>query len=129
MKKSFRLLVVTGACLAWSSAFSGEPCSIRVAVGLPDVPLASLAKLSRADAEAIAVSAVRPQTAATVADAELEVEHGCLIWSFDLRVKDAPGVEEVHVDAGNGQVLSRAHESSSKEADETHEDSSTAIKR
>jgi uncharacterized membrane protein YkoI len=46
----------------------------------------------------------------TIVGAELESEHGCLIWSFDVRIAGKSGVQEVHVDAGNGNVLSVKHE-------------------
>ena len=55
---------------------------------------------------------------ATVSESELEVEHGCLVYSFDIRVTGQKGVEEVLVDAGTGKVLTRGHETSSQEAKE-----------
>jgi uncharacterized membrane protein YkoI len=46
----------------------------------------------------------------SIVGAELESEHGCLIWTFDLRIAGKSGVQEVHIDAGNGNVLSVEHE-------------------
>jgi hypothetical protein len=56
--------------------------------------------------------------AASVAEFELEVERGCLVWSFDLKLPDKPGVQEVMIDVGDGKVFSSAHESPTKEAAE-----------
>jgi uncharacterized membrane protein YkoI len=80
--------------------------------------LAGLAKLSRPEAERIALSRVKSPATASVASAELEAEHGCLLWSFDLKVAGEPGVQEVQVDAGDGKVLSVKHETPRHEATE-----------
>ncbi len=53
-----------------------------------------------------------------VRSAELEREHGKLIWSFDVAQSGKSGVTEVQVDAVTGKVVSLMHESASKESDE-----------
>src|SRR5690242_92235 len=45
-----------------------------------------------------------------IASAELEREHGKLIYSFDIK-RGMQGVTEVNVDAKNGKVVSITHES------------------
>jgi uncharacterized membrane protein YkoI len=50
-----------------------------------------------------------------VTEGELEVEHGCLVYSFDIRVTGKDGVEEVLIDAGSGKVLFHEHENSRQE--------------
>ena len=67
--------------------------------------LAAEAKISKADAEKIAMEKV-PN--GTIKEAELERENGHLQWSFDMA---APGqaedtVTEVNVDAISGEVIS-----------------------
>lgn len=67
--------------------------------------LMSEAKISKADAEQIAMSKV-PN--GTIKEAELERENGHLQWSFDMA---APGqaedtVTEVNIDAMTGAILS-----------------------
>jgi uncharacterized membrane protein YkoI len=67
--------------------------------------LAAQAKISKADAESIAMTKV-PN--GKIKEAELERENGHLQWSFDMV---APGqaddtVTEVNVDAISGEVLS-----------------------
>jgi hypothetical protein len=41
---------------------------------------------------------------------ELEVEDGCLVYSYDVKVPGKMGTEEVYVDAGTGKVLKSFHE-------------------
>jgi hypothetical protein len=116
-----RQLHVLSAILALGAALpalAAEPCSIHPPKGASDAQLKGLAKVSQAQAEKIAVAKLRGDAAVTVASAELEAEHQCLIWSFDLQVAGKSGVQEVQVDAGDGRVLSVKHESASKEASE-----------
>ena len=55
---------------------------------------------------------------ASVKAAELEREHGKLVYSFDLTLAGRPGVEEVQIDAQSGKLVSHTHESPAKEAQE-----------
>ena len=57
-----------------------------------------------------------------VKSAELEREHGKLIWSFDVAQSGKSGVTEVQVDAVTGRVVSIRHESASKESSEAGTD-------
>lgn len=41
---------------------------------------------------------------------ELETENHVLLYSVDVQVRGVDGIEEVHVDARDGHVLSVAHE-------------------
>ncbi len=98
------------------SVASTEQCSIHPPKGASNGELASLATVSHADAQQRALARIK--SPATVASAELEAENGCLIWSFDLKISGQSGVQEVHIDAGNGSVLSVRHESAVHEAAE-----------
>jgi hypothetical protein len=60
--------------------------------------------------------------------AELEREHGKLIYSFDIRVPGKSGIEEVQVDAVNGKVVSMVHESPKAERKEAQLDKQEAEK-
>jgi len=73
------------------------------------------AKIAKADAEKIALGKV-PN--GTVKEAELEKEHGKLIWSFDLTTPDTKDITEVAVDARTGDVVSVEKESAESEAKE-----------
>ena len=70
------------------------------------------AKVSRADAERVALVKV---PGGTVKEAELEKEHGRLIWSFDISKPGSSTITEVHVDANNGEIVG------TEEEDEAHE--------
>jgi uncharacterized membrane protein YkoI len=106
------LTLLGGVCVlaATMSASAAERCSIHPAKGVSGNQLAALAQVSQAEAERTAVSKIDGKEKVSVVAAELESEHGCLIWSFDLRIAGKSGVQEVHIDAGNGNVLSVEHE-------------------
>ncbi len=50
-----------------------------------------------------------------VIGAELEEEDGLLIYSYDIAVEGQEGVQEVHVDAVTGKVVSVEHEEEGEE--------------
>ncbi len=107
--------------LPWESASATQvplSCSVRPKSGTRAVGLPALATVSQADAERTAVESLKVSSPTTVAEGELELEHGCLVYSFDIRVAGRDGVEEVLIDAGTGKVLSHTHESSQREAAE-----------
>jgi uncharacterized membrane protein YkoI len=81
--------------------------------------LQSAAKISRTDAEHIALARV-PN--GTIKSAELEKEKGKLIWSFDMNTPDSKDITEVNVDAITGQVVGVDKESPAKEEKEKEED-------
>ena len=54
----------------------------------------------------------------TISEAELEKEHGKLVYSFDIHDSKKAGVQEVLVDAKSGKVVSSTHESTAAEAKE-----------
>lgn len=77
--------------------------------------LTAHAKIARADAQQIALQQV---SNGTVKEAEIEKEHGRLIWSFDIAVPDSPNIKEVAVDAITGQVVSVETETPKQQAEE-----------
>jgi uncharacterized membrane protein YkoI len=104
--------LLAGACVlaaAWPGS-AAERCSIHPAKGMSGSQLAALAQVSREEAEKTAVAKIGSKENVSIVGAELESEHGCLIWTFDLRIAGKSGVQEVHIDAGNGNVLSVKHE-------------------
>ena len=72
------------------------------------------AKISMEKAREIALKKV---PGGKIESAELEREHGKLIYSFDIKTSK-PGVMEVNVDAITGKVISSKHETPAKEAAE-----------
>lgn len=73
------------------------------------------AKISKADAEAIALKRV-PN--GTIKEAELEKEKGKLIWSFDVATPGTKNITEVNVDAITGEIVAVDVETPEKEAKE-----------
>ena len=73
------------------------------------------AKVTQADAQATAM-AQAPN--GTVKEAELEKEHGKLIWSFDIATPDSNDITEVNVDAMTGSIVSTEKEKAEDEAKE-----------
>jgi uncharacterized membrane protein YkoI len=70
----------------------------------------SLVSMQTARARALAVV---PR--GRIRSAELEREHGRLIYSFDITVPGRAGVEEVQISALTGRLISRRHESPAAE--------------
>lgn len=83
-----------------------------------EAKLEAQAKVSRADAEKAALAKV---PGGTIKEGEIEREHGKLIWSFDISTPGTSDIQEVHVDARTGEVISTETESAEKEAKEKKE--------
>lgn len=118
MIRSKSFAIATGVTLALMSlpALAAWQCSIHPPKGTSDAALMSMAKVSKARAEHIALKRVGHH--ASISSAEIEAEQDCLIWSFDLKERGRSGVKEVNVDAGNGKVLDVHHETAGQEASE-----------
>ncbi len=114
---------------AAAPVLASEHCSIHPKKGMSDSQLAGLATLSQADAEKIAIAKLKSSETVSTKSAELESEHGCLIWSFDLGVAGKSGIEEIQVDAGNGKVLSVKHESLRQEKTEMRNEAKEKLKQ
>src|SRR5438270_14097804 len=94
---SFLLVILPGD---YALARQGPlPCSVHPEKGTPKTKLSPLVTVSRADAERVAVESLKASAPTTVEEGELEVEHGCLVYSFDVRVAGEEGTEEVLIDA------------------------------
>ena len=70
-------------------------------------------KITMGQARAIALK----KAPGTIKSAELENEHGKLIYSFDIATS-AKAITEVNVDALNGKIVAVQHENAAKEAAE-----------
>ena len=88
---------------------------VTLAVALAAIAFAKTEKpkLTRAQAEKVAVA----KAPGKVESAELEKEHGKLVWSFDIRTgpKD---ITEILVNANDGSIVAVEHETPAKEAAE-----------
>lgn len=118
-----RQLAFTILFLALSSSASaaGLSCSIRPAKDMQPAQLQKLTKVTQAEAQKTAVAKIKASSI-KIESGELEVEVGCLVYSFDIAVPGKPGIEEIMVDAGTGRVLSHKHETTKQEAAERAKD-------
>lgn len=80
-------------------------CSIRPAKGTSSSDLVRQARITQADAAARATTFMAPAKPSSVISSDVEVYEGCLVWSFVMRFAEKKGVQEVMVDAGDGQVV------------------------
>jgi uncharacterized membrane protein YkoI len=87
--------------------------------------LAAQAKISSQDAEKIALNKVPTGKIIAV---ELEREAGKLLYSIDVKMPGSDGVEELHVSAIDGQLLSQQHESPQKERAEKRSEKKESTK-
>ncbi len=125
-----RLAISTLALMSFLSPAMASPaeftCSIHPPADTADKKLPGLTKISLSKAKKIALRAIKSPSK-KVEDGELEIEQGCLLYSFDIRVSHS-GIEEIMVDAGTGEILSQKHETAKKEADEQAQDKAAISK-
>lgn len=101
-------------------------CTAKVSDKLTAAQMKKMAKIGPAAAQAVAIELVGKAHLEKIVSKELEVEDGCLLYSFDLRLKSVQGVEEVQVDAISGKVISQKHETPEAEAAEAAADAKPA---
>jgi uncharacterized membrane protein YkoI len=113
MKKSilYSLITILAASVLTGCACWGK-CE-KQACHNKQAKLMAQAKVSQADAGKIALAKV-PNGA--IKEGELEMEHGKLIWSFDLTTPDIRDITEVNVDAITGDVVSVEKEAAGEKA-------------
>ena len=122
-----RLITLALLLVPLSISAADLPCSIRPAQDTPPSALLGLAKIAQDTAQKAALARIKaPSTLA--AHGELELEQGCLVYSFDMRISGKRGVEEIMVDAGTGKILSHKHESPKQEAAEQAKDHASSKK-
>ena len=81
------------------------------------------AGITRAEAEHIALSQVPD---GKISAAELEKEHGRLIWSFDISRPGTKNITELQVDAKSGKIVSTKIETPKDQAKEAAADKAHA---
>ncbi len=115
------MLTAYGCFLPVSGYAAALDCTTRVAKTTPSTALAALSKISQPEAQthALAKMALKHRASSfEIVSSDLEVERGCLVYSFDIRIVGKAGVKEIFVDAGNGKILSYQHETPKQEAAE-----------
>jgi uncharacterized membrane protein YkoI len=79
---------------------------------------AALQKEAKISQDAAQATALKEVPNGTVKSSELEREHGKLIYSFDITVPGKTGIEEVNVNAIDGTVVAKQHETPKSEKKE-----------
>lgn len=105
--KLFQLTVIALSAAAFGlSAIAAEES---------EAALKAQAKVSEKTAAKIALTKV-PN--GKIKSAELEKEHGLLVWSFDIAVPNSRKIAEIHVDARTGKIVRQEVETKAQEAEE-----------
>lgn len=97
----------------------GLGLSVAVAAEAPQAALKAQAKITQEEATNIALAKV-PN--GKIESAELENEHGKLIWSFDISKPNSSNITEVQVDAKTGKIVSTQVETRKDQAKEAAAD-------
>ncbi len=113
------------AAVKTSTTASATPKRHRRAKKETQAELQKEAKVSEADARATALKEVPNGTVKSV---ELEREKGKLIYSYDITVAGKSGVEEVNVNAVDGSVVGKMHESAKTEKKEAAKETKKTTK-
>jgi uncharacterized membrane protein YkoI len=79
---------------------------------------AALQKEAKISEETARATALKEVPTGTVKSSELEREHGKLIYSVDITVPGKTGISEVNVNAIDGSVIAREHETGKAEKKE-----------
>jgi len=79
-----------------------------------DLP-AKLVKEAKVTESAAAEAALAAVPGGKIQGVELEKEDGKFIYSYDIKAAGKTGIEEVHVDAMTGAVISNVHETPADE--------------
>jgi uncharacterized membrane protein YkoI len=105
MKRYLKGLIALTAMTA-ALAFAGEASQ---------ADLAKQAKVTRSDAEKIALAKVQ---GGAIQSAEIEQERGHLVWSFDISQPGTRNIREILVDAKTGKIVSTEVENPKAQAAE-----------
>src|SRR6266852_9663339 len=114
MKKNFVLAVFISALLTGGSLVMAKSGGQENA---NEAKLARQAKITKEQAKETALK----RAPGTVESAELEKEHGKLVYSFDIR-NDKGTIDEVQVSAITGKIVRVEHENKKQEAAEKKAD-------
>lgn len=124
-----RIMIAAALALPLAVHAAEMNCSIKAKGNLPKSEQMVMAKVKADAAQKFALEKVAT-AGATVHHGGLEVEDGCLVYTYDVKVPNKRGFEEVFVDAGTGEVLKVEHESAAKEAAEkTGDKVKTTVKK
>ena len=120
------ILAVLCAAIPFAAAAHLD-CSVKAKKNTSKADMSAMAKVKDEAARRVAVDKVA--AGSLIAQGGLEVEEGCLVYVYDLKVPGKGGYQEVFVDAGTGAVLKVENESAARERAEQAEDKVKGIAR
>jgi uncharacterized membrane protein YkoI len=97
----------------------GFTLSVSVAAEESEAELKAQAKITQEEAAKTAIAKVPD---GKIKAAELEKEHGKLIWSFDISMPKSKNIAEIQVDAKTGKIVSTKFETPRDQAKEAAAD-------
>lgn len=110
------LFTILSTCLINPAIAEVKNCVAKVTTKLNLEEMKAMSKISMAEAQTIAVNAVGKKRLQKIQSSELEVEDACLIYSFDIKLKNKTGISEIAIDAVSGMIISKKHETPKQEA-------------
>jgi uncharacterized membrane protein YkoI len=113
------------ATLAAIALIAIAPTAYAQAGYKKDIP-AALAKKAKITEPAAAAAALARVPKGKIDAMELEEEDGKFIYSYDVKTPGKTGIDEVHVDAMTGKVVSLVHETPAMEKKEAAADAKAA---
>ena len=105
------LLASVGPIAQAQTKAASTPAAAKYKRDLP----AKLVKEAKITEETAAATAQKAVPNGKISSVELEKENGKFIYSYDVRLPGKSGIEEVHVDAMTGELLSNIHETPAAE--------------
>lgn len=139
----FKFIALTVAFAAATSVAGAQAASAKSAVKTPVAKTsttatikrhrtakksesqATLQKEAKVSEETARATALKEVPNGTVKSSELERENGKLIYSFAITAPGKSGIEEINVNAIDGSVVNREHESAATEKKEAAKESKT----
>ena len=107
------IALTIAAVLPLAALADGLECSVKASKRMSREELAKLAKVKEEDARKTALAWVNAPQAGS-AKGGLGVEDGCLVYAYDVVLPAKRDPEEVIIDAGTGQIITRKLEGAEK---------------
>ena len=108
-----RTLLAFAMMIPFAASAADLNCSIKASKLTKPADMQTMAKVTVDDAKNAALASMNI-AGATIDKGELEVEDGCLVYSYDVKVPGKIGSQEIYVDAGTGKVLKSFHEAATQ---------------
>ena len=118
-----RNIALIPLALILSASVAGAQATTHHKKAESQAELQKEAKMTMVDARAMALREV-PNS--KVQAGEIEREGGKLIYSFDMKVANKSGIDEVNIDAMTGKLVSNKHETPKDEKAEAKVDAKAA---